>query len=382
MPADVVAHAVRDWLPRSATFVYTTLRAQRRVRPVVLAFRATNRGEFPFEPVEELLPTGAGLPARALRRAVARATGWPAALDRQVAVAARRHGCCALHAHFGPTALPLLAARRRLGVPLVTTFYGFDVGLAGRDPRWAAGYARLFAEGDAFTVEGPAMAARLVAAGAPRERVRLVRIGLELTSFPYAPRPRGTPLVVMQVARFVPKKGVDVTIDAFARALPRLGPAELWLVGDGPLEAELRRRAAESAARSAIHFLGSLRHDEYRERLARVDIGIQPSRTAPDGDTEGGAPTVLLEMQAAGIPVVATAHADIPQVVAAEGPLPAEDDVAAVAEALVRTAGLSAQERRDRQDAGRAVVERDHDARRIAAQLEDLYLELAGAPSG
>lgn len=376
MTGQPVAHVVRDWLPRSATFIYTTVRSQERVRPVVLGFHATNRAEFPFAPVEALLPERSPALARVLRRAAARATGWPGTLDRRIAAAVHRHGCIAMHAHFGPTALPALATRRRHGVPLLTTFYGFDVGLAARDPSWAEGYARLFAEGDGFTVEGPAMAERLIEAGAPRERVHIVRIGLELDKFPYTPLPRGTPLVIMQVARFVPKKGVDVTIDAFARALPALGAAELWLIGDGPLEAELRDQAAASSASAAIHFLGSLSHAEYRQRLAHVDIGIQPSRTALDGDTEGGAPTVLLELQAAGIPVVGTRHADIPEVVAAPDDLAAEEDAAGVAEALVRAATMSAQERRERQDAGRALVERAHDARTTAAQLEGLYLEL------
>lgn len=381
MPAPPVAHVVRDWLPRSATFVYTTLRCQRRVRPVVLAFHASNRAEFPFAPVHELLPPRSPAALRVLRRAAARAAGWPGTLDHRLAAAAQREGCVAIHAHFGPTALPALAARERLGLPLVTTFYGFDVGLAARDGSWVPRYARLFAAGDAFTVEGPAMAERLVEAGAPPERVHVVRIGLELDKFPYEPRPQARPLVVMQVARFVPKKGLDVTIDAFARALPELGAAELWLVGDGPLEAQLRERAECSGAGGSIRFLGSLSHAEYRERLARVDIGIQPSRTAPDGDTEGGAPTVLLELQAAGIPVVATRHADIPQVVAAPEELAEEEDAEGVAAALLRLAALTPEQRRTRQDAGRALVERRHDARVTAAQLEDLYLELRARPT-
>ena len=43
-----------------------------------------------------------------------------------------------------------------------------------------------------------------------------------------------------------------------------------------------------------------------------------PSRTTTDGDTEGGAPTILMEAQASGLPVISTHHADIPFVVAPE----------------------------------------------------------------
>ncbi len=75
---------------------------------------------------------------------------------------------------------------------------------------------------------------------------------------------------------------------------------------------------------------------------------IHPSVTATDGDSEGGAPTILLEAQAIGTPVVTTRHADIPHVVP-EGAgvyLCAEHDVDALGEALV--AALMRRRRRAR----------------------------------
>ena len=64
---------------------------------------------------------------------------------------------------------------------------------------------------------------------------------------------------------------------------------------------------------------------------------LQPSITAQDGDTEGGAPVVIVEMLATGMPVVSTTHCDIPEVV---GPafshlLAPERDVAKLAECIL-----------------------------------------------
>jgi colanic acid/amylovoran biosynthesis glycosyltransferase len=53
-------------------------------------------------------------------------------------------------------------------------------------------------------------------------------------------------------------------------------------------------------------------HAEVIEEIKQCDALIQPSVTATNGDTEGGAPTVLLEAQACGVPIIATEHADIP----------------------------------------------------------------------
>jgi colanic acid/amylovoran biosynthesis glycosyltransferase len=69
-----------------------------------------------------------------------------------------------------------------------------------------------------------------------------------------------------------------------------------------------------------------------------MDIVIAPSITGRDGDTEGGAPVVVIEAQAAGIPVVGTMHCDIPNIVVDEetGLLCEERDVETLADNLDR----------------------------------------------
>ena len=93
---------------------------------------------------------------------------------------------------------------------------------------------------------------------------------------------------------------------------------------------------------------------------------IDPSVTAADGDSEGGAPTTPLEAQAIGTPIVTTRHADIPHVVP-PGPgvwLCDEHDVAALADALIASARASNPlEPRPRQTASR------HRSDRAAARI-------------
>ncbi len=119
-------------------------------------------------------------------------------------------------------------------------------------------------------------------------------------------------------------------------------------------------------------------YSEYRDVLRRVHIGIQPSRTAADGDTEGGAPTVLLEMQAAGIPIVTTRHADIPTVVPDASRLVEEGDVEGLADALVATSEMDADEWEAETARAREFVEERHDARVLAEELAAVYREAIG----
>ena len=369
----VAGHVLRTYLPRSATFIYTALRFQRAYRPVAMAGATQNLDEFPIDEVVELGSSGLPAPRKAARRASAYLHGYSTTFEHRLADEARRRGCAVLHAHFAPTALRCLRARRRTGIPLITTFYGFDLTAPLRNPEFEPRYRELFAGGELFLCEGPAMAAHLGRLGCPEEKVRIVKIGLDLDQFPFEPRPRRTPMVILQTGRFVEKKGVDLSIRAFAQAGGALGDSELWLIGDGPLRPELERLAGELGVSGRVRFMGSVSHEEYRQAVARADLGIQPSRTAPDGDTEGGAPTVILEMQAAGIPVVATTHADIPAVVPDEELLAPEEDVPALAAVLERAAAMDDAEWRQRAERGRALVEDEHDARKVARSLESIY---------
>jgi colanic acid/amylovoran biosynthesis glycosyltransferase len=222
------------------------------------------------------------------------------------------------------------------------------------------------------------MARQLIALGCPEHKIRILKIGLDLQRFQFAPPVRSSPLIILQAARFVEKKGIDLSIQAFAAARHRLGLSELWLIGDGECRSELESLAVRLGVGASVRFLGSMSHDALRHAVRQAHICIQPSRTAQDGDTEGGAPTVLLEMQAIGMPVVSTRHADIPAVVAHPEQLVEEGDVDGLADALVRLAQVSDEEWREHARRGRALIEAEHDARRIASQLEDVYAEALG----
>jgi colanic acid/amylovoran biosynthesis glycosyltransferase len=276
-----------------------------------------------------------------------------------------------------------VAASRRLGIPLVTTFYGRDLTVGETDPRWNARYEELFADGAAFICEGPAMASHLAAVGCPESKIHLARIGLDIAALPFEPSRSRGPLRILQTARFVEKKGIDLSIRALALVREQYADAELLLIGDGPERAKLESLTAELGLDGAVRFLGGASHAEYRQALAQAHMLIQPSRTASDGDTEGGAPTVLIEAQAMGLPVVTTRHADIPFVVADPGRMADEEDVEGIARIVVQTAELSDPEREAAARSARASVEANHDATSIARVHQTIYERaLEGASTG
>jgi colanic acid/amylovoran biosynthesis glycosyltransferase len=372
-----VGHLIQDYLGRSETFIYTQLRFQTEFKPVVFAGLITNLAEFPFEPITQVVPSDASFGRRVTRRTIALTHGYRRTYGYALGRLSRRFRCVLLHAHFGWSGCRALQTARSLQLPLVTTFYGLDI-----TENLGLPYDELFEQGKFFICEGPFMVEHLQAVGCPADKTRLVRIGIDLDRFPYSPKSISTPYVVMHAARFVEKKGVDLAIRAFGLARGELPPAELWLVGDGPLRAELESLVVELGLSDAVKFLGMKSHADFRALTRCVDVMIHPSQTASNGDTEGGAPTVLLEMQAIGVPVVATRHADIPFVVPDPERLVPEKDAEGLAAALVELASVSEGEYRDRARRARRFVEERHDARVVARQIAAVYREALSAPAG
>jgi colanic acid/amylovoran/stewartan biosynthesis glycosyltransferase WcaL/AmsK/CpsK len=367
----VVGHVTRSFLPRSETFTYTQIRSLRRYNPVVLTWLTENRQEFPGVSVVEVTPP-ARLPTRVRRKAVSLMAGTGDPFEHRLAAAAVQSGCRLLHAHFGWTGVASLYAQQQTQLPLVTTFHARDIVTERQD--LIAGYPRLFERGALFTAVGPTMAALLEQRGCPGDRIRIVKLGIDVTRIEFRPREPGTPFVLLQIGRLVSKKGFEVALRAYASVRRELRDSEFWIVGDGPLRDRLVELTDRLDLTKSVHFLGALDHNSTIELMQRADVGLQPSLTAADGDMEG-TPTVLLEMQASGLPVVATNHADVASIVRHPEHLVGEGSAEQLAQEILRVARLSGPERRQAAEAARRFVVSEHNIPRAREAIESVYDE-------
>ena len=374
----VVAELIWHYLPRTQTFVYGYLRSFTRVQPAVFASELENLDVFPLTDVTFVRPT------RHVERAIDKATHWVSGSRRvreaRYARAVESRGASVLHGHFGwscPTGVPL---KRDLGVPLITTFYGQDMSASPSLPEWRAEYDRLFEEGDVFLVEGSHMRRQLADLGCPAERIAIQHIGVDVTQADFAARtpPDGSPITVLMCSSFVEKKGLPYGIEAFAKVRTQRTDVRLVVAGDGPGRADIERLIDELGIREDVELVGFVNHSRFFELARDAAIFMAPSITASNGDSEGGAPTVLLEAQACGLPVLSTLHADIPEVVldSVSGYLVPERDVDSLAERLAYLLDHS-ETWAEMGLAGRRHVEDSYDLSDQARRLEDLYLRVA-----
>ena len=241
-----------------------------------------------------------------------------------------------LYAHYlhTPASVARYAAVLR-GLPWCASAHAKDIWTT---PAWEkAEKLRDCAWATACTATGAAQLRAL----APGAEVMLTYHGLDASRFAAPQRPRGPdgsdpsrPVRLLGVARLVPKKGVEVLLQALA-ALP---PEVHWRydhIGDGPLREKLAAAAQRLGLAEHITWHGALPQEEVIAAYRAADLFVLASRIAADGDRDG-LPNVLLEAGAVELAVVASKITGVSELVedGLNGRLVPPDDPAALAAAL------------------------------------------------
>ena len=284
-----------------------------------------------------------------------------------------------IHAHFGIEGVYAMELARRLDVPLVTTFHGFDATLSTAalltSPAWASYplFRRRLAErGDLFLCASGFIRERLLGLGFPPARTRLHYIGVDCAAI----RPRAmaeeTP-AILHVARLVEVKGTEFLLRAVALLPVRHARATLLVAGDGPLRHRLEVLATRLGIGERVRFLGALPHARVLALMRKAAVLVLPSVRTSTGREEGLG-MVLLEAAASGVPAIGSRVGGIPEGIAdgQTGFLVPERDPAALAERLA--ALLDDRNLRARMGAAaRAHAELRFDLGRQTAALEEMY---------
>lgn len=294
-----------------------------------------------------------------------------AAAAVQLAQAVRERGLTHLHAHFGSVATTVARAAARLArIDYTFTAHAKDIfheEVHDPDLRCKLRDARA-------TVTVSEFNHAFLTAKYGSDAAALVRIynGLDLQRFDFHD-PIDRPPVIAAVGRLVAKKGFTDLVDAIGLMVAENRPVRLVVAGTGPEEAALRDRVRERGLEDHVELLGALAQSAVRDLLVGCAVLAAPCVVAEDGNRDG-LPTVLLEGLAVGTPCVATTVTGIPEAVRHEetGLLVPPADPPALARALSRLLDDPELGRRLARR-GRALVEREFDARRSAARLREVF---------
>lgn len=301
---------------------------------------------------------------------------------RAVAGVLREQAIDVLHTHGGIAGLYGRLAARRAGTPVVVhTVHGIHY-LHYRNPvlrrALIALERRLSRTTDAVVFVSEADRDRALALRlAPRERLRLVRNGVDPLAAPESWRLEALrrelglepgDVVIGAVSRLHRQKGVGFLVAAAGLVLARRPEARFLVAGGGPLAAELDREVRERGLGRAFRLLGE--RSDAAELLALFDVFVLPSLWE-------GLPLVLIEAAGLAKPMVASDIDGVREVIrdGETGLLVPAGNPAALAAAILRLLEDRALGRR-LGDRARAEIPPVFARSRMIAETQALYREL------
>ena len=204
----------------------------------------------------------------------------------------------------------------------------------------------------------------------PGQSVTVLKNGIETDRFCFSSNTRSAvrtelgiqnQLVIGHTGRFMPQKNHSFLLDVFAQIRENNPNALLLLIGEGPLEREIRQKATELALIDSVRFLG-VRKDVDR-LLQAMDVYIMPSLYE-------GLSLAAVEAQSSGLPCffsgTVTAECKLTDSVTF---LPLSASPAKWAEAILRT------DVSGRKSGHKAVRDAGFDIQNTADFLQDFYLK-------
>jgi colanic acid/amylovoran biosynthesis glycosyltransferase len=322
-------------LPPSETFVQNQAEAMERFTPLYVGSRLVQGLQLPLE---RTFTVNQGGLLGMLKEVSYKLWGLAPDFIRQL----KQLNPVLIHAHFGPDGVMALPLAQYLGIPLAVTFHGYDATIQDEYIKASFWSHRVYLQrrqllqqkAKLFIAVSDYIQNNLLGQGFASDKVVVHHIGVDTNIFQPDPTIVRLPIVLF-VGRLLEKKGCEYLIRAMVKVQAIKPDVELVVIGDGPMKADLEKQAKTSLSR--YQFLGSQPRQVVQTWMNRAQVLAAPSVTAATGESEG-LPTVILEAQAMGLPVVSSIHSGIPDAVLHQqsGFLASERDWQSLAEYILR----------------------------------------------
>lgn len=237
-------------------------------------------------------------------------------------------------AEYGMVGVDLMEVCKKLTIPLFVHFHGYDASKYTILDFYKDKYKELFLVAHSIFVVSKKMHKDLLDMGCGPKKLNYNPCGPHPYFFSIKAN-RAAPYFI-SIGRFVEKKAPHLLILSFDKVVKQIPNARLIMIGDGYLFGACQWLVKSLKLEYYVQFTGALAHEEIRVKFQESFCLVQHSVTATDGDSEG-TPVAILEAGAASLPVIATRHAGIPDVVidGETGFLIEEGDVEAMAHAMI-----------------------------------------------
>ena len=294
----------------------------------------------------------------------------------------RRRGICHVHAHFGGMASRTAWLVRELwGIPFSFTGHADDIFSPEKKPI----SLEMLVKAACFIATETDYSRQRLENEFPAARAKTFRIfngivSAEENGDGSLPERQGTTSVpkIVSVGRLVEKKGFPDLLRICAVLRDRGVAFTCDIIGGGPLETELRKQCTELRLTGRVEFHGAQPQTFVRAKLAEARVFVLAAREEGDGGSDN-LPTVIMEAMQAGLPVVSTRLAGIPEMIddGVSGRLLDAGNIevlSAAVKSYLEDEAIS----REHGSIGRVRVRERFDVKNSARELARLLVEKAG----
>jgi len=370
----------------SETFIYdyvTSLQKQ-DVRADIITLNHINSDERPFDKVRELslplwnIPRLWNISRDMIMKRKTEVSAWPVYRNRLRKIL-QKNKPDIIHAHFGPMGVLIAPVAKELGIPLVVTFYGYDISELLEEEFWRKAYNDLSHTANRVTVLSEEMKERAEEAGFSARQTEVVHLGTNVESVKY--RVPSTPVRrFLSVGRLSDKKGHIDSLKAFKSVLEATNtPLVFEIIGEGESRGKIESFIESHRLSKSVSLLGSMPHSQVIKKLYSADVFVLNSKASASGDKEG-TPTVLAEAQAAGLPCLSTYHSGIPEMIPEENHilLAEEGNTDQISANMKRIINASKDEIEAISYRGRKHVEENFNVMKEVLKFKKIYQKLSG----
>ena len=262
---------------------------------------------------------------------------------------------------------------------LITSLRGYDISWYVKEYGDDV-YKKLFREGDFFLSNCQFFRNRAIKLGCDANKIVVHGSGIDCNRFAFEPRyiNDNGQIKIVTTGRLIEKKGIEYGIRGVAKVIEQYPNVniEYNIIGAGCLQDYLQELIHSLNMSDKIKLLGRKNQQEIIEILNNSHIFIAPSVTAKDGNQDAPVNT-LKEAMSMGLPVIATLHGGIPELVqdGISGCLVPERDADAIAEKIMylikhQDAWLEIGK------AARSFVEEHYEINKLNNELVEIYHKL------
>jgi glycosyltransferase involved in cell wall biosynthesis/1,4-dihydroxy-2-naphthoate octaprenyltransferase len=220
-------------------------------------------------------------------------------------------------AEFGQCGAEMYKLCQEAGVPLIVIFHGYDAYHKDVLAQYANEYQKMFRYSSAIIGVSKNIISKLEQLGAPKDKLLYLPCSIDFNKFVYNDH-SANQSIFLSVGRFAETKSPHLTILAFNEVLKEIPNAQLIMIGKdggGELFEACHILVKALKIEKKVVFKGICSPDEVLEQMQKARVFVQHSITTPINGDKEGTPVVVMEAMANGLPVVATKHAGIAELI-------------------------------------------------------------------